>query len=292
MRLRTLPLALSSICMGGFLASYHGQFHFDIFLLCILTTLLLQTLSNLANDYGDSIHGADSTERKGPQRAVQQGYISPENMKNAIYLLSLLALVSGLSLLYMALGWQVKIFAIFFGLGILAIVASITYTAGPKPYGYTGLGDLSVMLFFGWLAVLGVYFLSTQRLTDFSLLLPATSCGLFATAVLNINNIRDIESDRQAGKMSIPVRLGRARAVIYHWLLLTGGLICTLIFTLMHFHHIFQLSFLVCAPLLIKNGQAVSTIREPAKLDPYLRQMALTNLLFVVSFGFGLVWDV
>ncbi len=290
MRLHTLPLTLSGVGMGGFLAAYHGQFRLNVFVFCILTTLLLQILSNLANDYGDSVHGADSSERHGPQRAVQQGYISLQSMKHAIYLFSLLALASGLCLLYVALGWQVKAFATFLSLGILAIIAAITYTSGPKPYGYVGLGDLSVVLFFGWLAVLGVYFLCTQYLTDFSLFLPATSCGLFAAAVLNVNNIRDIESDRKAGKKSIPVRIGRKWSVAYHWLLLVGGLACALIFTLVHFEDISQLSFLVCIPLIAENGWAVSSIQQPSKLDAYLKRMALISLLFVVSFGVGLVW--
>ena len=287
-RPRTLPLALASISMGGFLAAADQAFRPLIFGFCILTTLLLQVLSNLANDYGDAVHGIDHEGREGPSRAVQAGAIGGNTMKRAMVLFTFLALVSGLALLYLAFGfgWW---FIGFLVLGLLAIGAAITYTAGGSPYGHIGLGDISVIIFFGPVAVLGTYFLQTQTL-NWSTLWPALSCGLFATAVLNVNNIRDIPSDQQAGKRSIPVRLGREKAVLYHWSLLAGGLICSVIYVVLHFHSLKQWAFLIILPLLVINGLAVRNKAQANALDPYLKQMAMTTLLYVLSFGLGLVW--
>ena len=287
-RLRTLPLALASIAMGSFLAASIGEMRWNIFLLSALTTIFLQILSNLANDYGDSVHGADSVDRKGPKRAVQTGAISRADMYKAMIVFSILSLISGLWLLYTAVdSWQ--IFAFFLGLGILSIIASITYTAGSIPYGYRGLGDISVLMFFGWVAVMGTYYLHTHTI-DWWALLPATSCGLFATAVLNINNIRDIDSDKKAGKISIPVRIGKANAVKYHWALLTIGFLCSLVYVWHFYQNVSQLLFLLVLPLLFINAKAVYQKDEPSELDPYLKQMALTTLIFVLSFGVGQIW--
>lgn len=287
-RLRTLPLALSSIFMGSFLAAAHGRFELSIFILAVLTTIFLQILSNLANDYGDSVHGADHSERLGPKRAVQTGKISLQTMKKAIHIFIGLALLSGLSLIWTAFKDNLSLFFIFLGLGIAAIIAAITYTAGKKPYGYAGLGDISVLIFFGWVGVIGTYFLYTHHF-GFWILLPATSCGLFAVGVLNINNIRDITSDKKAGKLSIPVRLGREKAVYYHWALLSVGFSCAIIFTALNYYSNYQWLFLITAPLFLINARAVKLYEEPARLDPYLKQMALSTLQFVIMFGVGLL---
>lgn len=284
-RLRTLPLALASIGMGSFLAAASEQFSWAIFGLTALTTIFLQVLSNLANDYGDTINGADSVERTGPKRAVQSGAISPQAMFRAVILFAMLSLLSGLALLYIAVN-SMQVFWLFLGFGILAIIAAYTYTAGSNPYGYAGLGDISVLLFFGWLAVLGTYFLHTQAF-HWDLLLPATTLGLFSVGVLNINNIRDIESDQKAGKYSIPVRIGRANAVKYHIALLVIGLLCSIVYVGLHFENWTQLLFLVVVPLLVINVKAVKTKTISMELDPYLKQMALTTLLFVITFGIG-----
>ncbi len=286
-RLRTLPLALASILMGSFLAQAHRNFRWEIFGLCTLTTILLQILSNLANDYGDSVHGADNSHRKGPKRAVQSGVISSKSMRNAIILVVILSLISGVSLLWIAFGKEaLRLFLLFLGLGILAIFAAITYTAGAKPYGYAGLGDVSVLIFFGWVGVLGTYFLHTQSLT-LDLILPASACGFFSVAVLNINNIRDMESDKKAGKRSIPVRLGHKNAVLYHWILLGLGLVCSLGFSFLNFTNFWQFLYLLVIPFLLKNAHSVQKFTEADKLDPFLKQMALTTLFFVLTFGIG-----
>lgn len=275
--------------MGSFLAAYYSSFSWTIFFWSALTTVLLQILSNLANDYGDSIHGADSTSRKGPSRAVQSGKISPQKMRIAIGLFILLSFCSGLYLLYISGVLQkTGAFIFFLILGISAIVAAIKYTAGKNPYGYAGLGDAAVLIFFGWLGVAGTFYLYTQEL-DWSIFLPATATGLFATAVLNINNIRDIDSDKTAGKMSIPVRLGNNKARIYHIFLLAFGVLFTILFTLLHFCSPFQFLFLIALPLIILNGYKILTIKENHKLDPYLKQMALSTLAWVITFGVGLL---
>ncbi len=286
-RLRTLPLSLSCIAMGGFLAAGADAFRWDIFLLCVLTTVFLQILSNLANDYGDSVNGADSIHREGPSRTVQAGLISSSQMRAAVVIFIVLCLVSGVSLLFISFGFDWNAIVFFFGLGILSIMAAIAYTVGKKPYGYMGLGDFSVFIFFGVVGVMGSYYLFTKHFSWYELL-PAMSCGFFSIAVLNINNIRDIDSDRKAGKYSIPVRLGKEKAVVYHWFLLIGGLLFSIVYTIIQFRTGFQLLFIITIPLFIKNALAIS--RKPSReLDPYLKQMALTTLVFVLLFGLGIV---
>lgn len=288
-RLRTLPLALSSIFMGNFLAQWQGKFSWTILSLSVSTTIFLQILSNLANDYGDSIHGADSSEREGPSRAVQAGVISKRQMKAAMMLFAGLSLVSGLLLLGSAFSDQWFLIIVFFVIGISAIYAAITYTAGSNPYGYRGLGDVSVLIFFGIVGVFGSYFLQTGQL-DWQIIFPALSCGLLATGVLNVNNIRDIESDQKAGKISIPVRLGRKKAVIYHFILLGLAMLSALVFAIINVAEWPSFLFILSFPLIIKNGLAVKTKTKATELDPYLKQLALTTLLFVVLLGIGLVW--
>ncbi len=286
-RLRTLPLALASIFLGSFLAAARAGFRWEVLALAALTTVLLQVLSNLANDYGDSIHGADLVkERTGPARAVQSGQISKATMLRAMAVFASLALVAGLSLLWVATTHSLPLFFTFLGLGLLAILAAVTYTAGAQPYGYAGLGDVSVLVFFGWLGVLGTYFLHVGQL-DGWLLLPATSCGLFAVGVLNINNIRDLDSDRVAGKRSVPVRIGRDRAVAYHWTLLLGGIGCAVAYVAVHYSSPWQGLFLLSVPLLIHNGRSVDRLRQSPAIDGYLKQMALATLVFVITFGLG-----
>ncbi|MBC8081824.1 MAG: 1,4-dihydroxy-2-naphthoate polyprenyltransferase [Hymenobacter sp.] len=288
-RPRTLPLALASILTGGFLAAAHGQLQGEVVGLAALTTILLQILSNLANDYGDSQNGADSVHREGPQRAVQSGAITPAQMKRGMGLFGGLSLLSGLALLWVALGaagaW---VFAGFFGLGLAAIWAAVNYTAGAKPYGYAGLGDLSVFVFFGLVGVCGTYFLQTRTL-PLAVLLPAAALGCFATAVLNVNNIRDIRSDELAGKITIPVRLGPAHARRYHGLLLLFGFGCAVVYVALAYHSPWQWLFVLSAPLLLFNARAVWQRQESARLDPLLKQMALSTLVFTVLFGVGQV---
>lgn len=286
-RLRTLPLSLSCIGMAAFLAAAAGKFNGLLFALCCLTTIFLQILSNLANDYGDSINGADHAGRKGPQRAVQSGAITSSQMRNAVVLFTVLCLLSGIGLLLLAFGLDWSALLFFLVLGLLCIAAAIAYTVGRKPYGYAGLGDLSVLIFFGLVGVMGSLYLFT-RSVNYTDVLPALSCGFFSIAVLNVNNIRDIESDRQAGKFSIPVRIGRDKAIVYHWFLLAAGIVSAIVYTFLRYESPWQFLFVPVVVLFVRNGIAVSTLPSE-KLDPYLKQMAMSTLLFVITFGVGLL---
>ena len=285
-RPRTLPLAIACIALGSFMAAVDGDFRWGVTLLAVVTAVFLQILSNLANDYGDSVHGADSSARLGPKRAVQSGLISANAMKTAMGLTALGAAVSGLALLWVAFGDQAwTMLLIFLGLGAAAIAAAVLYTNGIKPYGYAGLGDLFVFIFFGWVGVMGTYFLQAQAF-NWLVLLPATSCGLLAVAVLNVNNIRDIESDRQAGKFSLPVRLGLQKARLYHWLLLVGAVVAAFVYTVVTYDAIWQFLFVVALPLLWLNGRTVAN-SPPHTLNPMLKQLSLSTLVFILAFGVG-----
>lgn len=288
-RPRTLPLALASILTGGFLAAAAGRFNGPVVGLAALTTVLLQILSNLANDYGDSQNGADSAHRQGPLRAVQSGAISAAQMKRAMWGFGLAALASGVALLLLALGLAgTWVLLAFFVLGLAAIWAAVNYTAGSSPYGYAGFGDVSVFVFFGLVGVCGTYFLQTRSL-PLTVLLPAASLGCFATAVLNVNNIRDIQSDQLAGKITVPVRLGPRRARGYHWLLLLLGVGCAAVFVALNYRSPWQWLFTLSLPLFFFNGRQVWARQESQRLDPLLKQMALSTLVFTVLFGLGQV---
>jgi 1,4-dihydroxy-2-naphthoate octaprenyltransferase len=285
-RLRTLPLALASILAGSFLAKWQGGFRWEILLLASLTTIFLQILSNLSNDYGDTVHGADSADRRGPVRAVQSGIISLAEMKKAMYLFGILSLISGLLLIYSALEDWI-LFLLFLGIGLAAIWAAITYTSGSKPYGYAGLGDISVFVFFGLTGVLGTYFLHTLSFEPLAVLV-AISLGSFSTAVLNINNIRDIQSDRKAGKKSIPVRIGRKKAVFYNWTLIGIGYLTLVIFVFISKNY-FSLLAVIASILMLKVGFGVQNAQNSEATDPFLKKMAISTLLWTLLFGLGLM---
>ncbi|MBD8487473.1 1,4-dihydroxy-2-naphthoate polyprenyltransferase [Echinicola sp. CAU 1574] len=285
-RLRTLPLALASILMASFIAWSHGLFKWEVFTLAALTTTLLQILSNLANDYGDSVHGADSDDREGPIRAVQSGIIQPHEMKNAMILFGVLSFISGIGLLYVSLDSWIVFFT-FIGIGLLSIFAAVNYTSGSNPYGYMGFGDISVFMFFGLVGVLGTYFLHTLSFST-SLLLPAVSLGFFSASVLNINNIRDIESDKKAGKKSIPVRIGRKAAVGYNWVLVILGNISVALFAWIENAPGGLLALLI-SPLMFNIAVQLGKKTSSRELDPYLKKMAISTLFWVLAFGLGVV---
>lgn len=286
-RLRTLPLALASIGVGGSLAFYLQSFSSSIFLLCILTTLFLQILSNFANDYGDYVNGADNADRKGPERMVQSGEITTMAMKKAMYLMGFLSLVSGLLLLYLAIPALNWLFIGFLLLGILSIAAAIKYTAGANPYGYMGLGDVFVFIFFGPVAVLGTCFLQTLYL-PFAIVLPAVAMGLLAAGVLNVNNIRDIESDKEAGKNSIPVRIGKVNAKVYHSMLISMAMVCVLVFTMQNLIGWYRFLSLLSFPFFLYNVVMVWK-REGREVDSMLKQLVLSTLFFSILFSLGIL---
>ena len=287
-RPRTLPLAIASILLGNFLAYAAGKFSFLTAILAILTTLLLQILSNFANDLGDSKNGVDNKNRKVALRAVQTGKISPSEMKNAVIIAASLSFISGISLLYFALQYaNPQTITAFVGLGILAILAAIAYTVGKKPYGYMGLGDLSVFLFFGWVGTFGTYYLQTEIL-NYYILIPASGCGFLSVAVLNLNNLRDLENDRKTGKNSIPVRIGKIYGFYYQKTIMLLG-VCTFIIYLMYQGKPIQLSqnIIIMAGWypLVQIIKQLNSKMTPAQIDPYLKKTALSTLFLIVIFG-------
>ncbi|EOW2372717.1 1,4-dihydroxy-2-naphthoate polyprenyltransferase [Cronobacter sakazakii] len=285
LRPRTLPLAFSAILVGSALASWQGYFDPVITLLALLTAGLLQILSNLANDYGDAVKGSDQPDRLGPLRGMQKGAITAPQMKRAIQLTVALICISGLALVYVACHSMADVLG-FLALGALSILAAITYTVGTRPYGYMGLGDVSVLIFFGWLSVLGSWYLQAHTLIT-PVWLPATACGLLAAAVLNINNLRDIDSDRRNGKNTLAVRLGPVVARRYHVALLAGALVCLAAFNLLWLHSLWGWLFLLASPLLARQARFVLRETEPAAMRPMLERTVkaalLVNLLFIIG---------
>lgn len=284
LRPKTLPLAFAAIIVGTALAWWQGYFDPLVALLALITAGLLQILSNLANDYGDAVKGSDKPDRIGPLRGCK-GVITRQEMKRALIITVVLICISGLALVAVACHTLTD-FVGFLILGGLSIIAAITYTVGNRPYGYIGLGDISVLVFFGWLSVMGSWYLQAHTLIP-ALILPATACGLLATAVLNINNLRDINSDRENGKNTLVVRLGDVNARRYHACLLLGALLCLALFNLLSLHSPWGWLFILAAPLLIKQARYVMREREPAAMRPMLERTVkgalLTNLLFVIG---------
>jgi len=286
-RLRTLPLAVSSIIAGSALAWFHGAFQAPVLVLALITAILLQILSNLANDLGDHQHGTDNQERVGPQRAVQSGAISPAAMRRAMIICGALAFASGIALIITALGLSPVTLA-FLLLGLLAIGAAVKYTFGRNPYGYAGLGDLSVLLFFGIVGVCGTYYLHTGYI-DTIIQLPAFGCGLLSTGVLNVNNLRDIRNDKSSGKITMAVRLGFDAAKGYHGILLMGGLLCLIAFTAVAFRGMPQWGWLITLPALGTHLRTVLRAHDPASLDPQLKKLALITFFTALAFSAGLI---
>ena len=285
LRPKTLPLAFAAIVVGTVLAWWQGYFDPLVAALALITAGLLQILSNLANDYGDAIKGSDKPDRIGPLRGMQKGAISLGQMKRALLIVIVLSCISGFGLVSAATQTMAD-FVGFLALGGLSIIAAITYTVGKRPYGYQGLGDISVLTFFGWISVMGSWYLQAHTLIP-AIFLPATACGLLATAVLNINNLRDIDSDRENGKHTLVVRLGPVNARRYHAGLLAGALLCFALFNLISLHSLWGWLFLLAAPLLFKQASYVLRERDPRAMPPMLERTVkgalLTNLLFVLG---------
>jgi len=229
-RLRTLPLSISGILVGTALALPSNQFDVSIFWLAIATTLGLQFYQISRMIYGDGVKGTDNDERIGPMRALQSGVISDKEMKKGIILTAIITAILALSLIYISFGKENFFLSLLFmGLGASAIIAAIKYTVGDSAYGYKGLGDIFVFLFFGIMSVLGSNFLMTKQL-DVWMFLPAISIGLLSSAVLNLNNMRDELSDRNSKKMTLVVKGGKKFAKPYHFSLILLAFICMVIF--------------------------------------------------------------
>ncbi len=288
-RLRTLPLALSSTLVGSFLAYSFEGFRLVVLVFAILTTLFLQILSNLANDYGDAVKGADNDMRIGPERVTQSGKVSQKQIKRMIVIFVLLSLISGTILIYYGLNHLPLIETVFFFLlGLSAIYASIKYTVGKNPYGYVGLGDLFVYLFFGIIGVCGTFYLHTGFL-NLWILLPASSIGLFSSGVLNLNNLRDVNSDSKSGKRTLVVRIGVKAAKIYHLVIVVFAIVLSIVYTLIYYKSPVQLLFMVTLPFLFSDVKTVMQNTVPLELNSELKRLALTTFVFSVTFSIGLI---
>jgi len=287
-RLRTLPLALSVILTGSFLAIQDGIYNGWVIGLSLLTTLFLQVLSNLANDYGDSIKGTDNNDRVGPRRTVQSGEISRESMKRTIIIFASLSLISGVALLYFSFGDNIKLSLLFLMMGLAAIWAAVKYTVGDKAYGYSGFGDLFVFIFFGLVGVVGSCFLNTHAVNA-EVFLPASAMGLFSAGVLNLNNMRDIDNDIRSGKHTLAARLGEVDAKKYHLTLIFFGWILLLAWMMLQKHHPERLILLVAMPFFMFDLFKVMQIKQKSALDPYLRKLALKTLLVALLFGVSIL---
>lgn len=276
-RLRTLPLSVSGILVGSFYAFAQGLTNWTILGLSLLTTLGLQVLSNFANDYGDGIKGTDNENRVGPQRALQSGAITPAQMKRGIIITSLLTLASAVALIYVSFGSENFGYSLFFFmLGLAAIAAAIKYTVGSSAYGYRGLGDIFVFIFFGLVSVLGCYFLYAKTI-DPLLILPAVAIGLLSVAVLNLNNMRDIVSDAMSGKRTLVVQMGSAKAKVYHFVVILSALILTLVFAILYGFELKQYVFVIAYIPLLIHLKKVAQNTEPRDLDPELKKVALST---------------
>lgn len=279
-RLRTLPLSVSGIILGMALAQSKFYTHL-LFWLALITTVGFQVLSNFANDYGDGIKGTDA-RREGEKRMVASGMISPKQMRIGMVITGMSTFFVATLLIFGAFGMENLLTAfIFFNLTLLAIVAAVKYTVGKGAYGYSGLGDVFVFLFFGLLSVLGSYFLFAKSL-NWLLLLPAVSIGTFSTAVLNLNNLRDQENDARAGKKTLVVKLGSQRAKMYHCLLLLTGILSAVVYTLWNYHSPMQWMYLISFIPMVLNIKTVFENKKPNLLDGELKKVALSTFIFAI----------
>ncbi|MFS4427991.1 1,4-dihydroxy-2-naphthoate octaprenyltransferase [Chryseobacterium sp. GVT01B] len=297
-RLRTLPLSLSGIIMGAFIAKWRlygegGIWDWKILALALLVTLLYQILSNYANDYGDGVKGTDAKRiNEAEARAVASGKITAKQMKNAVILFAALSFIATIALLYVAfIPNYMNEFYIFIGLGVASILAAIGYTVGKKPYGYMGLGDIFVFIFFGLVSVCGSYFLFTKTFS-WDMLLPGTAVGMMSMAVLNLNNMRDIESDKLSGKNSFALRIGFKNAMIYEMILLQLPLILILIFLGVN-GFIQQQNYYVFIVMILlfplsKLRRNIMSVKEPKELDQYLKQVGIMTFVMAILTAAGL----
>ncbi|KAB1232675.1 1,4-dihydroxy-2-naphthoate octaprenyltransferase [Chryseobacterium viscerum] len=297
-RLRTLPLSLSGIIMGAFIAKWRlygegGTWDWKIFALALLVTLLYQILSNYANDYGDGVKGTDAKRiNEAEARAVASGKITAKQMKNAVILFSALSFIATIALLYVAfIPNYMNEFYTFIGLGVACILAAIGYTVGKKPYGYMGLGDIFVFIFFGLVSVCGSYFLFTKTFS-WDMLLPGTAVGMMSMAVLNLNNMRDIESDKLSGKNSFALRIGFRNAMIYEMVLLQLPLLLILVFLgingFMQEQNYYVFIVMILLIPLSKLRRKILSVKEPKELDQYLKQVGILTFVMAILTAAGL----
>lgn len=280
MRLRTLPLSLAGVVLGILLAASKSQIDILCAALIVLTTICLQVLANLCNELGDSQNGTDTELRQGPKYSLQKGSLSAHELKKLIFLFVLLSMFFGAAMIWVSFGTLFCIESyILLVLGALAIVGAIKYTIGHKPYGYRGLGDISVFIFFGLVAVCGSYYLANHELGSLPYL-AAISIGFFSVAVLNVNNIRDMCSDA-ATRKTVAIRLGLRNARIYQTLLISAG------WSAIIAHSCINQSSIVYLPLagmFIWHLYGLWTRRDK-ELDPMLPLLVVSTFILAIVVG-------
>lgn len=288
MRLRTLPLSLSGIAMGVFLAAADYRIDALTVIFLVLTTVCLQILTNLSNELGDTLHGTDTEDRQGMHYSLQEGDMTVGEMKRLIAVMVALSCIFGLLMIKFSFGkifdWHPMTFVI---LGAAAIWAAMHYTLGKNPYGYRGLGDLFVFLFFGIATVCGGYFLCAHEFASWIILLPAAAIGCFSVAVLNVNNIRDMQTDA-ATRTTVAIKLGGKNARIYQTVLIVLGWVCMLVYCSLRFFSIWHYLFVLTLPLFVLHLRGVWT-REGKALDPMLPLLVMSSFLFSLLAGLGFV---
>lgn len=281
-RPRTLGAALAPVWIGSALALSQGQANLGVFLAALLGALLIQVGTNFANDYFDFVKGADTDQRIGPTRATQAGWMKPEQVRNAFILTFALVALPGAYLTWVG-GLPILL------LGIFSVLSGVLYTGGPFPLGYKGLGDVFVLLFFGFGATLGTYWLHTHSIT-LAAVLASLAPGLLATAILVVNNLRDHQTDAQVGKRTLAVRFGpRFVRAEYLFCLFVGGLTPLWLYLLTPVKQPFSL--LACLVLLAahKPIQAVMQLEADPRLNPVLGQTNRLLLLHSLLFSVGLL---
>lgn len=286
-RLRTLPLSISGILVGSGLAAYYGNFEYFIFFLAILTTVAFQITSNFANDYGDGVKGTDNEKRIGPKRVLQSGLLSKQELKLGIILSVIIDVLLVSTLLMVSFEKEELIWVfLFFLLGILSIWAAIKYTIGSNAYGYRGMGDVFVFIFFGLVGVLGSMFLFIKTIFPISLF-PAVTVGLLSVGVLNLNNLRDHISDKDSGKITLIVKMGYNSGKIYHYIILFLAFVSWLVFILSTATDwLNYISILAFIPIFF-HAYKVKRTKNPALLDPELKKLALSTFLMALLFYFS-----
>ncbi|MDR0233139.1 MAG: 1,4-dihydroxy-2-naphthoate octaprenyltransferase [Dysgonamonadaceae bacterium] len=284
LRLRTLPLSISGILAGSFLAYSSGHFNIGIFVLAMFTTVFLQILSNVSNEYGDAQNGADNAGRVGPIRSLQSGVLSLKDFRKMIILFVSLSMISGALLVWFSFDTFFCLEGlIMLFLGALAIVAAIKYTVGENNYGYKGLGDIAVFIFFGLASTAGVYFLATHSI-ELAIFLPASGIGLLSVGVLNVNNIRDRQNDKASGKNTLVVKIGEKKAKLYHFSLVVVAWLCFICYSIFHANNLWNWMYLLILPLFVTHLLAIFRF-SGHKLDVQLRNLSLMTLLLSILFG-------
>ncbi|APA65540.1 1,4-dihydroxy-2-naphthoate octaprenyltransferase [Maribacter sp. 1_2014MBL_MicDiv] len=283
-RLRTLPLSISGIFVGTALAAYYGATNVTIFILALCTTIGLQVTSNFANDYGDGVKGTDGDDRIGPKRALQSGLLTATELKRGIYISIVINAVLIISLIFTSFGTKDVLYPVLFlVLGALAIWAAIKYTVGKSAYGYQGLGDVFVFIFFGLVSVLGSMFLYLKFI-DLIAVLPAIAIGLLSVGVLNLNNMRDIKSDTAVGKNTLAVKMGLSKAKKYHYTILVVSFLCLFYFLFTtNASQLRYVSLVGYLPILV-HLRKVALTEKAAELDPELKKLALSTFFIAVLF--------